>query len=401
MRKELLSKVLLVSAFGYLVDIYDLILFGIVRIPSLKEFGYSGDEVFSKGILLANSQLAGLLLGGILWGILGDRAGRVKALFGSILLFSVANFWNAFVHSLDAYIVCRFLAGVGLAGELGIGITITAESLPSNLRGHGAALITGIGMMGALVASLVSGIYGWRSAYCVGGILGLSVLTLRKNVVDTEIFREVRTQMQGMRRAFLPTKEGLVKYMRCVAMGVPTQFITGILIVFSPELMANRDLDYPINLNLAVIACYTGVAIGAGSSGTMSRYFQTRKRVVLGFLLFTLLAVIVFILAPYSSVRTFYLLCAFLGLGCGFWPVAILICAELFGTDVRATATTTVPNFTRAVLILLTVSFAWLKAKVGMSSAGLFLGMIVLGMALAGAFGLEETYGKDLQFKEA
>ena len=403
MRSSILTRVVLVSAIGYLVDIYDLVLFGIVRMTSLKDLGYAGEDLFSKGILLVNTQLFGLLLGGILWGVLGDRIGRVIPLFGSILLFSVANFANGFVHSIEPYLICRFLAGVGLAGELGIGVTLTAESLPAELRTYGVSMIAGIGMLGAILASGVSETLSWRYAYLIGGILGLILLFFRKNISEPELYLQAReTARNSVRKRVIPKfKTQFIKYVQCVALGLPTQFITGILFVFSPELMTSRGLNGSALIFRIFAFGYTGAAMGNILGGVLSQSTQTRKYVALGFLLFTLAMTLLYILAPFQSELPLLLLCALLGMGCGFWTIGLLITAELFGTNQRATAATSIPNLTRATLVLLTLSFARLRESSGISTAALIIGMIVIGGALLATLTLKETYGKSLNFDES
>src|SRR5678815_49497 len=131
----------IVAALGYFVDIYDLLIFGIVRADSLKSIGIAPDAQLGPTQLILNTQMIALLLGGILWGVLGDKRGRISVLFGSIILYSLANIANGFVHTVPQYAAARFLAGLGLAGELGGGITLVSESLDEKTRGHGTTIV--------------------------------------------------------------------------------------------------------------------------------------------------------------------------------------------------------------------------------------------------------------------
>jgi putative MFS transporter len=396
------SKVVFIAAIGYFVDIYDLVLFGVVRVASLKELGFSGDDLLSKGLALVNAQTAGLLIGGILWGVLGDKVGRVRALFGSILLFSLATFVNAFVHSLPVYILCRFITGIGLAGELGIGVTLMVESMPKHLRGYGTTAIIVLGVFGAVFASFITDFFNWRTTYIVGGVLGLSLLIFRSGLSESQVFIHTRETMHGKLNLLplLKSKDTLLKYIRCILIGVPSQFVPGILVIFSPELMATRNLDQPIKIGTAIIMSYTGTALGAAISGVIVQKIKSRKNTIIGFLLFALVAILSYLLLPYQSIAVFYLMCGLMGAGIGFWSVGVLMCAEQFGTNVRSTATTTISNFSRAGLLILTVLFGTLAHVIGPTETAAILGVGVVGLAFFGVIGLKDTFDKDVDYLE-
>ena len=396
------SKVVLISAVGYFVDIYDLVLFGVVRLSSLKDLGFSGEDLLTKGLALVNAQTAGLLLGGIIWGILGDKIGRVRALFGSILLFSVATFGNAFVHSLPQYFFCRLITGIGLAGELGIGVTLMVESLPRRLRGYGSTAIIVLGVLGAIFASMITGFFSWRTTYLVGGALGLSLLVFRSRLSDSSVYTRTKEVTHGKLDllSLLKSKDRLLKYIRCILIGVPSQFVPGILIIFSPELMAQRNLDQPIKIGTAIIMSYAGTAVGAAISGWIVQKIRSRRKTIIGFLGFSITSIVLYLLLPYQSIEIFYLLCGCLGMGCGFWAVGVLMCAEQFGTNVRGTATTTISNFSRAGLLVLTVLFGNLAHQIGPTQTALVLGVAVIGLAFVGIYGLKDTFDKDVNYIE-
>src|SRR6187402_2881858 len=192
---KLLTPIVIVAALGYFVDIYDLLLFGIVRKASLTDLGIIGDANRDAGEFLISMQMYGMLLGGIFWGILGDKKGRLSVLFGSIITYSIANIANGMVHSVEAYAFWRLIAGVGLAGELGAGITLVAETLPKNKRGYGTMIVASVGLTGAVVANLVYQIFGdWRLCYYAGGVLGLLLLFLRVSVRESGLYKQVVSQ---------------------------------------------------------------------------------------------------------------------------------------------------------------------------------------------------------------
>ena len=400
--KMLFSKAVSIAAIGYFVDVYDLVLFGVVRISSLKDLGYGGDDLLKKGLMLINAQTAGLLLGGIIWGVLGDKVGRVRALFGSILLFSLATFANAFVRSLPFYIFYRFITGIGLAGELGIGVTLVVELLPTKLRGYGTTAIIVFGVLGAILASFVTDLFSWRTTYIVGGVLGLCLLVFRRRLSESPIYfhskKAVRTDVGLL--SLLKTKEILLKYICCILVGIPSQFVPGILIAFSPELMSSRNFDRPIKIGTAIVMSYAGTAVGALVSGVIAQRIRSRRKTIMGFIVFTMIAILSYLLVPYQSIAIFYLFCGLMGAGCGLWSVGVLVCAEQFGTNVRGTATTTISNFSRAGLLVLTVLFGIFTPLFGSTLVATILGICVMGVAFLGVSGLKETFNKNVDYQE-
>ena len=259
--RSLFSIPVIVAALGYFVDIYDLLLFSIVRVPSLHALQVPDDQLLSKGIYLINMQMAGMLIGGIFWGILGDKKGRLSVLFGSILLYSAANIANGFVTNIDQYALLRFIAGIGLAGELGAGITLVAEVLPKEIRGYGTSLVASVGVLGAVLAYFVADMYDWRIAYFIGGGLGLALLVLRFNVFESGIFKHIKEKNTSRGNFFMlfTSKKRLLKYLRCIMIGLPIWFVIGILITFSPEFGKAIGLTEPVNAGKAVMFSYIGL----------------------------------------------------------------------------------------------------------------------------------------------
>src|SRR6185312_6239212 len=174
----LFNLAVIVGALGYFVDIYDLLLFNIIRLPSLRSLGLTADEADKRGLTILSIQMGGLLIGGIIWGILGDKKGRLRVLFASIILYSLGSIANGMVHTVTQYEVARFITGLGLAGELGAGITLVSELMPKEKRGISTAWVAGIGLTGAVFAFLIKYWFvgadgaGWRTCYYIGGGLG-------------------------------------------------------------------------------------------------------------------------------------------------------------------------------------------------------------------------------------
>ena len=400
--QELLRIPVLVAALGYMVDMYDLFLFSIVRVPSLKAINLSGDDVMKNGIMLLNLQMAGLLIGGIVWGILGDKKGRLSVLFGSILIYSLANIGNGFVSSIGAYAVLRFIAGFGLAGELGAGMTLVSEILPNRIRGYGATLVATMGVMGALLAYLVSYLFDWRTSYFIGGGLGLLLMAMRIKVFESGIFTKLKSEnvRRGDVRMLFNNKKRLLKYITSIIIGMPIWFVVGILITFSPEIGKAMGIAEPIDAGKAVLFAFAAQVAGNITSGSLSQYLQSRKKVILLFMCFSLTVVLIFLLGNIRHANTLYILAACLGFSSGYWTLFITVAAELFGSNLRATVATTVPNFVRGTVIPLTALFVLTKKCFGTIYGALAVGVFAYALALIALIYLEETFKKDINYIE-
>jgi MFS family permease len=400
--KLLFSLPVMVAALGYMVDMYDLFLFSIVRVPSLKSLNIAGGELLEDGIMLLNLQMAGMLIGGIFWGIMGDKKGRLSVLFGSILIYSLANIGNGFVNTVPQYAVLRFIAGFGLAGELGAGITLVTEILPKEKRGYGTTLVATMGVMGALLAYLVSNIFNWRVSYFIGGGLGLVLMVMRVRVFESGIFIKLKEQntKRGNVLKLFNNKTRLLKYITSILMGTPIWFVVGILLTFSPEFGQAIGLDKPVDAGKAVMLAFAAQVAGNLTSGFFSQYLQSRKKVILLFILSSFSLVIIYLLVPLHSRSMFYLVCAGLGFCSGYWTLFITVAAELFGSDLRATVATTVPNFVRASVIPLSMLFAMAKNYVGIIYGALVVGLLTFAIAIVALLYLEETFKKDINYVE-
>ena len=431
LRQDLLQPAVIVGALGYFVDIYDLTLFMTIRKESLMGLGLghliSGAAWYQD---LLSWQMMGMLIGGILFGILGDRMGRLTTLFGSILLYSVANIANGFVHSFEAYATWRFIAGLGLAGELGGCIALVSETLCKERRGYGTALVATVGVFGAVVAGYMaehvgdigrvvggffgSPIEGWRMSYFIGGSLGLMLLALRVGVRESGMYKHACDHVhegavtRGNFFALFSSHDRFMRYLRCILIGLPTWYMIGILVqrastVFAP---ASGIQGEPIKDNWSVAAFYLGLTFGDLASGVTSQLLRSRKKVVLGFLLFSLVCVGFYLFGSNGwSSTAYYRLIFLMGFGMGYWALFVTIAAEQFGTNLRATVATTVPNFARGSLVLLTFCFTMLIGtkevpNYAPSTAGLILGVVCFGAAFLALWKMEETYGKDLDYQE-
>lgn len=399
--RNLLRMPVLVAALGYLVDMYDLFLFSVVRVPSLTDLGVPQDQLLPVGVSILNWQLIGLLIGGIIWGIMGDKKGRLSVLFGSILMYSLANLANGLVRTVPQYQALRFIAGIGLAGELGAGITLVAELLPQRLRSYGAVIVSTMGVLGGILAFLVADIFEWRSSYFVGGVMGLVLLVLRIRVFESGLFIKLKEKKvaRGDLMMILTNGKRLSKYIMGILVGIPMWFVVGVLMTFSPEFGSAHGLS-GINAGKAVMLLFGGQAFGNMASGLVSQYFQSRKIGIGVFMIGSFLTMLAYMLLPVQTEFQFYGLILVLGFFNGYWTLFIIQAAELFGTNIRATVATTIPNFVRGTAVILTTAFAALRPGMGIISGGVLLASVSVFIALIALYLLQETYHKDMNYEE-
>lgn len=406
--KPLFSLPVVIAALGYFVDIYDLLLFGIVRIPSMTDLGLDPDTV---GNNIMSWQMGGLLLGGVLWGILGDKRGRLSVLFGSILLYSLANIACGFLPYLkgDAgdigliYALLRFIAGIGLAGELGAGITLVSEVLPKELRAIGTSLVAGFGLLGAVVANFTVKLTPeWNVAYFIGGGMGIGLLLLRIGVIESGMFREVarNTNVQrGNILMFFTNVHRLGRYLRCIGIGLPTWFCIGILAIRGNEF--GKVLGIEINPGDAVMWGYIGISAGDFFSGFLSHWLRSRRKAIIWMMLFTIISVAWILSGTVRSAEMYYFLCCWLGLGTGYWAMFVTVGAEQFGTNIRSTAATTIPNIVRGMVPVMYLLLDSLNEMLGnLLLSGTIAGVLIFAIGLYATYSIPETHGRDLDFTE-
>ncbi|MEN9810366.1 MAG: hypothetical protein RLZZ488_1933 [Pseudomonadota bacterium] len=402
-KPTLLNRVVVVSALGYFVDIYDLILFSIVRKKSLVDIGIAESDILSVGFRLIDLQMIGMLVGGVIWGVLGDKRGRVSVLYGSILLYSLANLANAFVYDATTYGLLRFIAGVGLAGELGAAITLVSEVLGKELRSAAAGVVAGFGLLGSVAAAIIGEYLSWRWAYGIGGVLGLLLLFVRMQTGESKIFAKIVASGQYSRGSFFSffTDRDLFKrYISCIGLGIPVWLVVGIFATLAPDLAKARGIEFPVHASTAVMLVYIGLAIGDLTSGALTHYVGSRKKVIGGFMFAALILSVMHLTVGAYSQFIFYATLTTLGISIGYWALFVLTTAENFGTNLRATATTTVPNFVRASLVPLNFIVSTFAVS-GQIMKGAWLAFVVaFACSFAALFALRETHGADLDFVE-
>lgn len=400
--KPLFGLPVIVAALGYFVDIYDLLLFSIVRIPSLRALGVAPESLLDDGEFLLQVQMTGLLVGGLIWGIMGDKRGRLSVLFGSILLYSLANIANGFVTTVDQYAILRFVAGIGLAGELGAGITLVSEVLPTRLRGYGTALVATVGLFGAVLANFVAKHFDWQTTYFIGGGLGLLLLIARASVFESGLFMKVKEAAVQRGNFFMlfTNSVRLKKFMGCILIGLPIWYVIGILITFSPEFAKELGITGDVVAGDAVMYSYLALAVGDFGSGFISQLFKSRKKIVFVFILLTLASILFYLFLPFKTVGFFYIACAFLGFATGYWALFVTIAAEQFGTNLRSTVATTVPNFIRGTVVPITLSFKFLRGEVGIIYGALIVGVVTIIIAVIALRSIDETFSRDMNYLE-
>ena len=427
MKSSAVTLAVLVAALGYFVDLYDLVLFSILRVPSLKGLGLEGDAITVDGAMLLNLQLAGMFVGGLAWGVLGDRRGRLTVLFGSIILYSLANLANAFISDVpegsplaflhavglgdafNQYAVLRFVAGFGLAGELGAGITLVAEIMPKDRRGIGTTIVASVGLCGAVAAGLVAEALltrfpenGWRFAYALGGGMGLALLVLRIGVLESGLFTGLRRHevARGDVRMLVHPPERLLRFVRVILVGMPIWFAGGVLFVFSPEIGKALGLAEPPTGGKTILFAYVGVVLGDLASGLISQRLRSRKKVLAAFLGLYAMAIVALMTFGGSSLAAYYGILCVLGATTGYWVIFVTTASEQFGTNLRATVTTSAPNFVRATAIPVTAIWFAAKPSLGVVPATIAVGLGCIAVGFACLWGMRESFDLDLDYVE-
>ncbi len=405
----ILSLPVIVAALGYFVDIYDLLLFTIVREPSLQGIGVvlaDKVQVLAASTKIINWQMVGLLIGGVIWGTIGDKKGRLSVLFGSIALYSVANFVTGYVETVDQYKWARFVAGIGLAGELGAGITLVSELLPKEKRGVGTSLVAGIGLFGAVFAYFIYKYTNdWRLCYKIGGALGVFLLILRVSVAESGMFKQAKTQ--GVQRGnffmFFTKASRFKKYVLAILIGLPTWYVIGVLVNYSNRFAKELYGDNQIESGRAIMYAYVGIAIGDILIGLVSQYYKSRKKALLIFYILSMIGLALFFSGLNNSDSRMYLICGLLGFSTGFWAIFVTMGAEQFGTNLRATAATTIPNMVRGALPLINMMFLNLFQQTwgwNLIQSGIVTGVVAMAITLVAFYFTEETFHKDLNYVE-
>lgn len=407
---------ILVAALGYFVDVYDLILFNVVRWQSLEDLGLTIEQQTQTGVWLLNLQLIGMLVGGVFWGILGDLRGRRSVLFGSIILYSVANFLNAgvgatsgafsFVGGFDAitaYGVLRFVAGVGLAGELGAGVTLVAEISSRQGRGIAVTIIGAVGVVGAVTAGLVNEVVGWRNSYAIGGVMGFALLALRFAVFESGLFDAMKSEGTNVSRGLLPLLKSwtlVFRLTKIVVVGMPIWFTLAILVGLAPKIAGEMGLSPTPKPGHLVALFYSGAIFGDIASGLLSQRLKSRKIPIGIFLFGTAVACALVLLLGPRSAAWYGAATVVMGFFSAYWIVVITTASELFGTNVRATVTTMTPNLIRASAVPVTIFFSIVAEPLGAIGATWLSGGVCFALAALALWRLPEPFGCDLNFFE-
>lgn len=397
------NMTVIVAALGYFVDIYDLTLFGIVRRPSLAALGFADPQLTDTGIFLFNMQMAGMLLGGILWGLWGDRKGRISVLFGSIVLYSIANICNGFVQTIPQYVVLRFIAGLGLAGELGAGITLVNETMTREHRGYGTMLVVMFGALGAVAGSLIADNFSWNVSYFVGGGLGFALLILRIGTFESGMFKKVEKKATMSLIKLFGNRERFYKYICSILIGVPVWYVVGILVFYAPEFSTQViHVQGNVTAGTAILWSYVGLSAGDLLSGLLSQIFRSRKKIIVLYLFSCTAITALYLFSRNISVTEFYLLTFVLGFATGYWALFVTMASEQFGTNIRSTVTNTVPNFVRGSVIPVTWGFKELAGSdyTHLLNSACIIGAACLAIAFLSVIPLKDTFGKDLDYTE-
>lgn len=393
---------IIASALGFFVDLYDIIILSIVRSKSLLELGIPETELLSKGVILINVQMVGMLIGGFVWGIIGDKMGRLSVLFGSIILYSSATFANAYAPNFEIYLLLRFLAGVGLAGELGAAITLVTEQMPQKYRGIGPAIIGGSGMLGAIVGAYIGGNYSWQFTYQLGGGLGFALLILRLGVLESGLFNAIKdkTSNKGNLRLLFKNKDYIIKYISICVLGFPVWYVNGVVMTFTPEIAKAWGMTEIPAVSTVFTYYFIGLTFGDLTGGFVSQYLKSRKKAIRLYLSMYAVAAVVFFTVGNQSLTLYYGILLFLGFCVGYSIVLLTLAAEQYGTNIRATVTTSSLNILRATVIPQTLLFGFLSPYIGIVNSAMVVGVVAILLAFWGLSNLEETFHKDLNFTE-
>lgn len=403
----ILSLPVVVGALGFFVDVYDLLLFNIVRRSSFNDLGVSGEAMKTLGERIISWQMLGLTVGGIAWGMLGDKKGRKSVLFGSILLYSLATIANGFVTSVEQYTWLRFIAGLGLAGELGASITLTCELLPKEKRGIASAFIATCGIFGTTAAYYVHLLSdeNWRLCYFIGGGMGIALLFLRVGVLDSRMYNLTKDKHVPMGNFFmlLNNRERFLRYLRCILIGVPVWYVIGVLITFSDEFAKSFGIE-GFDQPKALMLQYLALAAGDMIAGFVSNWIKSRKKTL--YIYYAIIVVFMcafFFLKGGGSAINMYLICMGLGFGSGLSVLYITMSAEQFGTNLRATAAISIPNLVRGFLPVILLVFQVLRHETVLNdyvTAAWVTGTLFIAIGIVSVVYSKESFGKDLNYLE-
>lgn len=398
-----IAVVVLVASLGYAVDVFDIVLFSIFRIQSLSSMGLDSEQALSWGVYILNMQLFGMVLGGIAWGVLGDKIGRMQVLFASILMYSAANIINAYIQDPNSYAWCRFFAGIGLAGEAGAAVTLVSELMSRTKRGIGTVIVASAGTVGAVLGCVAGEYLEWRTAFLLGGIMGLALLVLRVSVVESAMFNALKSSHDVSRGSLLllvNSRQRFTRYLACILAGLPLFFCFYTAIAYSPEIARALGIQGSVAINRASLVCFIAMTIGDLCSGVISQKLHSRRTTLFFFTGIAAVGTALLLTLSGASPSLYYTVCGFIGFGLGYWSVFLTTAAEQFGTNIRSTVTSTVPNFLRAAPILMTTATLAMKPHIGYIEALWCVGALSFALSFYGIIRMTETFGVDLNYVE-
>ncbi len=393
---------IIVSALGFFVDLYDIMALAAIGETSLKAIGVAAENIKNDINYLQSMQMLGMLIGGFLWGIIGDKYGRLKVLFGSIILYSFFTFLNAFVTGTGQYAACRFLAGLGLAGELGAGITLVSEQMKKEKRGLGPAIIAGFGVLGAIVAVFIGKYADWRTVYITGGVLGFLLLILRIGVVESGLFTIAKTSKisKGNFLIILRNWNYLKKFLCILLVGIPGWFVNGVMMQFSNYISSSMGMNPLPDKGKVIIYFFIALSLGDVLGGLVSQWLKSRKKSMYIFLSLHLLMLILFFTIGKNSAQLYYIIFAGLGLSVGFVIQLFTLAAEQFGTNIRTLVTSSGLNLVRGWVIPLGALFAWMNDSLHIIEwkVAAIIAFSVAAVSFWALSQLDETFNNELEF---
>jgi MFS family permease len=399
-RKDILM--ISVAALGYFVDLYDMLIFSSERVEALGSIGVAKQKMGEVGLMLQNYQMLGLVIGGFLFGILADKFGRLRVLFASILLYSVANIGNAFVTNVPAFAVARLIAGIGLAGELGVALSWISESLKPQQRTIATTIVSAFGLLGGVVAAIMATHFHWQTSYMIGGIMGLVLLAFRVSLNESKLFEQTRqsSAKKGNLFQLLSNKKQLKKFVLCVLSGAPAFVLLSIYVTLAPEFGAAFGITEQISVAHGIMVFLIVFAMSDVACGLLSKIMRKRKTPLLIFACLQILSIGYYLLVPPQTVEAFYFRCMLLGFSAGYWGILITNSLEQFGTNIRATVATSTPSLIRGMTIPASIFFTVVSKQTSLVTAGAIVGFSLVAISIVSILLLDDKFENDLNFME-
>lgn len=408
-KEQSIALLILVASLGYFVDAYDLIIASVVRSSAIVELGLAqvGTPEHTKyAQLFEYVQSAGILLGGIIFGVYSDKKGRKKALYYSIAIYSIANILNGLLSASvpfvgTVYCILRFICGFALAAELSIGIVMISETMKAKHRGYGTMIVVSFGILGAVLAAVLFEFIGihWQTLYLIGGIAGVLLLIFRFSVKETNPFLDLENQEseRGSWVMIFKNRRLLKILFNAILLGFPIYFFISIPIKFATDY--GKELGLTIKGTIPIIVFYIAMSVSDIIANYLCQLFENRKKVLYFYLgLCTISVFLLHFYPPTTPEQYFYLFSPLMGFASGYWALLITFTNEQIGTNIRSTYTTAVPNVVRSLFIPIQLLLTVLQPTFGTSTSVFYIGVLAVILALLGLYSLKETWGKNLKF---